>query len=130
MFDVQVLKEDSLLIGRPRGVFNGELALEMVKFVEIKEMEIETGFNRFCDLTGIERIHLGLADVEALAARRSAYNPNLIQVKSAFLAANPLTLAIVGLYDALLKSSRIDVRSFQSVESAARWLGVEPIKLL
>ena len=129
MLNVYVRERDSLVIGRPKGTFDGKLALKLVELIEIKEVEIETGFNRFCDLTGIVRIHLGLGAVEAIAARRSVFNPNRIRVKSAFLASNPLTFAIVGLYDALLKSPRIRVRAFDTVENAAHWLGVAPRRL-
>lgn len=129
MFDVCVRERDSLVIGRPKGTLDRKLAFELLELIEIKEVEIETGFHRFCDLTGIVGIRLGLGAVEAIAVRRSAFNPNRIRVKSAFLATNPLTFAIVGLYDALLKSPRLRVRAFRTIESAAHWLGVEPRKL-
>jgi len=129
MLDVYVRESDSLIVGRLKGTFDRKLALQLVEFVEIKEVENENGFHRFCDLRGIKRIHLGLGAVEAIAARRSAFNPNRIRVKSAFLSTNPLTYAIVGLYDALLKSPRIRVRAFRTVESAAHWLGVAPRRL-
>lgn len=129
MFDVYVRKNDSLVIGRPKGTLDGKLALKLVDFIEAREREIDTGFNRFCDLSGIVRIHLGLGAVEAIAKRRSAFNPNSIRVKSAFLATNPLAYAIVGLYEALLKSPRLQVRAFRTREHAARWLGVPPQKL-
>lgn len=129
MLNVQVRERDLLVIGRPKGTLDRKLAFELLELIEIKEVEIETGFHRFCDLTGIEGIRLGLGAVEAIAARRSAFNPNRIRVKSAFLVSNPLTFAIVGLYQALLESPRIRVRAFHTVESAAHWLGVEPRKL-
>ena len=129
MLDIRVIDSDSLLVGRPMGTLDAELAAKLVEFIEIKEAETETGFNRFCDLTGVDRIQLRLVDVQAIAAWRSAYNPNLVRVKSAFLATNPLALAIAGLYRAMLKSPRIQVREFRSLEEAAKWLGVEPGKL-
>ena len=129
MLNVYVRENDSLVIGRPKGTLDRKLAVQMVELVEIKELEIETGFDRFCDLTGITRIQLCLGAVEAIAARRSAVNPNRIRVKFAFLSTNPLTFAIVGLYEALLESPRIQVRGFRTIESAARWLGVKPQKL-
>jgi hypothetical protein len=129
MLDVYAIESDSLVVGRPKGTLDRELTHKMVEFIEIKEAEVETGFHRFCDLTGIDRIHLCLEDIETLAERRRAYNPNQVRVKSAFLATNPLALAIVGLYEALLKSPRIQVRAFASREQAAKWLGVELRKL-
>ena len=129
MLDVYVRESDSLIMSRPKGTFDRKLALKLVEFVEIKEVENERGFDRFCDLRGVQRIQLGLGAVEALAARRSAFNPNRIRVKSAFLATNPLAFAIVGLYEDLLKSPRIQVRAFRTVGSAAHWLGVAPRRL-
>ena len=129
MLDVYVIEDDALVVGRPKGTLDGALARKMVQFIEIKEVEVETGFDRFCDLSGIRRVNLGLTEVDALAARRRTYNPNRIRVKSAFVAKGPLLLAIVGLYQALLKSPRIQVRAFRSGADAAKWLGVEPRKL-
>ncbi len=129
MLNVYVRESDSLMMGRLKGTFDRKLALKLLEFIEIKEVENEKGFDRVCDLRGITRIQLGLGTVEAIAARRSAFNPNRIRVKSAFLVGNPLTYAIVGLYGALLKSPRLQVRTFSTVESAARWLSVTPRRL-
>jgi len=129
MLDAYVIESDSLLVGRPKGILDADLARRIVDFIEIKEAAIETGFNRFCDLTRLEGINLTSNDVELLAARRSAYNPNLIRVKSAFLAPHLLDLAVVALYQILLQSPRIEVRVFRRLEEAAEWLGVSPERL-
>jgi hypothetical protein len=126
MLDVRVIENDSLIVGRLTGTLDNALLKKTVQFVEVKEAQIEKGFNRFCDLTGLEEIHLGLGAVEAIAARRRAYNPNRVRVKSAFLAAGAMPLAIVELYRQLLKSPRIEVRSFTLMKDAAAWLGVKP----
>ena len=129
MLEVHVIKEEALVVGRPKGILNGELALEMCEFIEVKEVEMESGFNRYCDMGGLYRIDLSLDEIEYIAKRRREYNPNEVRVKSAFLATNFLAEAIVGLYRLLLRSSRIEVQSFTSVQDAAQWLGVEPRKL-
>jgi hypothetical protein len=43
-FDVYLLEDGSLMVGRPKGVLDGELATKIIEFVEIKEALIETGF--------------------------------------------------------------------------------------
>jgi len=126
MLDVRVVENNSLMVGRLTGTLNNPLLRQTMEFVEIKEAEIEKGFNRYCDLTGLDGIRLGLGAVEAIAARRRAFNPNRVRVKSAFLASNALTWAVVELYRELLKSPRIQVRAFRSAKDAAAWLAVKP----
>jgi len=126
MFDVNFCEQHALLVGRLRGTLDAELARKLVEFVEFKEEEHEKGFNRFCDMTQLERINLSVDDIASLAGRRRAYNPNPIRVKSAFLVSSPLALGVVYMFKALLQSERIEVRWFDSLEVAAAWLQVSP----
>jgi hypothetical protein len=128
MFDVYVVPGDSLLVARPRGILDARIAEEIVKFIEIKEVEIETGFNRFCDLTYLE-MRLSPAEVLQLVVRRRAFNPNDIHVKSAFFATDILGLKIANTYKRLLTSPRIEVRVCSNIQAAAAWLGVERKRL-
>ena len=129
MFDLYVIDVDPMMVARPKGVLNFEMAERIVEFVEIKEVTLEKGFNRFCDLTRLEGIQLSSDDVSELANRRRAFNPNEVRVKSAFLASSPLAFGAARMYEQLLNSSRIEVRVFSDLESAADWLAVNPEKL-
>src|SRR5271156_4790375 len=99
MSDEDVIENQALMICRPKGVLDVRGAERIVEFVEIKEIEVERGFNRFCDLTHLEGIQLSFAEVLALAARRSSFNPNDIHVISAFLATNPVAFGIASMYE-------------------------------
>ncbi len=125
-FEVRYVAGGSLLAGWLRGTLDAELARKLVGFIELQEAESEKGFNRFCDLTALEGINLSVDEVGSLAARRRAYNPNPIRVKSAFLVASPLALGVVHVFKALMQSDRIEVRWFDSPEAAAAWLQVSP----
>ena len=122
--DARFVEEASLLVGRLRGTLDAELARRLVAFVEIHEAELEKGFNRYCDLTQLEGISLAVDEIASLAARRRAYNPNPIRVKSAFLVSSPLALGVVHIFKALMQSERIEIRWFDSLEAAAAWLQV------
>lgn len=98
MFDAKFVESDSLLVGRLRGTLDAAVARKLVEFIEIKEEEHEKGSNRFCDMTQLERINLSVDDIASLAARRRAYNPNPIRVKSAFLVSSPLALGVVYMF--------------------------------
>jgi len=129
MFDVYVVEGETLMVGRPRGILDANEASQILDFIELKEKLVETGFNRFCDLTRLEGIHLSSAEVRELAARRRAFNPNDVHVKSAILATDPLTFGIARMYELLLNSPRIEVSVFNELEPAAQWLAVKPDKL-
>jgi hypothetical protein len=107
MLNFNVIDGDALLVARPSGIIDAETAEGIVEFVEIKEEQLEMGFNRFCDLTALEGIELRSADIRHLADRRRAFNPNDIRVKSAFLATDPLAFGIARMYEQMLNSPRI-----------------------
>jgi hypothetical protein len=130
MFDVYEIRKEALVVCRPKGILDLELASKIVEFIEVKEQHVETGFNRFVDLTGLDRIYLSTADVLQLAARRRNYNPNEVFVKSALLATDPLTAAVARMYEQLLASPRIEIRVFGGIQAAADWLGVNRERLV
>jgi hypothetical protein len=129
MFDMYVIEGEALMVGRPKGILDASQATRIVEFIEIKEIEAEAGFNRFCDLTRLDGIHLSSAEVSELAVRRSQFNPNDVHVKSAFLAVDPLARAMACMHKQLLSSPRIEVRVFDVLEEAAEWLAVKPARL-
>ena len=129
MFDDHLLKTDSLLICRPAGTLNYDLALAVIEGIEKREAQAEDWFDRFVDMTLLDGISLSLAEMRRLTQRRREFNPNQGRVKAGFLAGNALAFATAKLYEMLLRSDRIEVRVFQDVEEAARWLEVAAEKL-
>jgi hypothetical protein len=123
VFDVFMIPIDKLLVARPKGILDALTAERIIEFIEIKEMDSETGFNRFCDLSHLEGIDLSPSEVLVLADRRRAFNPNDIHVKSAFFATDELGLGIASMYERLLNSPRIEVRVWSNIQAAADWLG-------
>jgi hypothetical protein len=77
----------------------------------------------------LDRTNLSSADIVESAARRGAFNPNDIHVKSAFLATDPLAFGIARVYELPLNSPRIQVGVFNEAQAAADWLGVQLSKL-
>jgi hypothetical protein len=108
MLDVYVIDTEALMVGRPSGILDAQTAERIVDFIEIKEQQLEAGFNRFCDLTRLDSINLSSEDLLQLAARRRAFNPNDAHVKSAFLAKDPLAFGVARMYEVLLHSPRIE----------------------
>jgi len=125
VFDVYMIPRDALMVVRPKGILDAETAERIVEFIELKEEQVETGFNRFCDLTLLREIQLSPAEVLHLAVRRREFNPNTVHVKAAFLATNDFTIEFACMYERLLNSPRIEVRICTNLQAAADSLGVE-----
>jgi|GEM_PF-5732337 len=54
MFDVYVIESKALIVGRPNGI-RYAISLERIfDFIEIKEQQLETVFNRCCDLSRLK----------------------------------------------------------------------------
>jgi len=129
MFDDHLLESESLLICRPAGTLDYDLALAVIEGIERRERRAEGWFDRFIDMTMLDGISLSLVEMRKLTQRRRDFNPNQGKVKAGFLAGNALAFATAKLYEMLLGSERIEVRVFQDVDEAARWLETEPQNL-
>jgi hypothetical protein len=130
VFDVYMMPREALLVARPKGILDAETAERIIEFIELKEEQVETGFNRFCDFTLLDDIQLWPDEVLHLAVRRREFNPNTVHVKSAFLATNAFAFEIARMYEQLLNSPRIEVRAWNNLQAAADWLGVNAEKLV
>ncbi len=133
IMNISVNEEQRLLITYPLGVFDMKLAEEIVHFIEVWEVKHQEGYDRFCDVTRLDAIHLSTAEVKQIALRRRLFNANPVHVKAAFLADTPLALGIAAMYAAFYEdvqeSPRITMRSFRTITDAAGWLGIDPRKL-
>jgi hypothetical protein len=129
MIDTYMIESAHLLVSRPKGILDAEMSQRIFGVIEMKEKAVETGFNRFYDLTRLDGILLSSADVSALVDRRRAFNPNDVHVKSAFWATSSPALEFANTHAQLLNSPRIEVRVFTELAAAAEWLGVKPDEL-
>ena len=109
---------------RPNGVFERNLANEVLDFLEAMETARPAGFNRLLDLKGIQEIFLTGTDLYRIAKRRRSAAENIPVCRSAIFAPNLLTYAIAKIYEELMEGSNIHVRVFSEVKATAEWLGV------
>ena len=111
-----------------------KVAEEIVRFIEVWEVKHQEGYDRLCNVTGLDAIHLSTAEIKEIALRRRLFNVNPVHVKTAFLANTPLAFGIAAMYAAFYEdvqeSPRITMRSFPSITEAAGWLGVDSRELL
>jgi len=132
--DIRVNEEHRLLLAYPSRVFDMKMAEEIVQFIEAWEVKHQEGYDRLCDTTRLDAIHLSTAEIREIALRRRLFNANPVRVRTAFLADTPLAFGIVAMYAAFYEgvqsSPRISMRSFRSINDAANWLGIDPEEVL
>ena len=112
----------------PRGILDDLLADRIVGFIETEERIVGKPFHRFTDLSGLERINVGLDHVFEIAQRRKKSYRG-VPVKSAFYAMRLIGLSIAQMYQELMQGSAIEVGVFRDRAAAAKWLGV-PVEIL
>ena len=80
--EIKIDEDVGLLLAHPTGVFDGEMAEEIVHFIEVWEVVRQEGFDRFCDLTGLDAIRLSASEIRQIAMRRRQFNPNQVPVRT------------------------------------------------
>ena len=114
-----------LVTWKPLGVLDDELADRIVDFMESEERIVGKPFNRFTDLSGLDRVSISLNHVFQIARRRKAgYRGK--KVRSAFYAVRLISITIARMYQELMAESAIEVGVFRDRTVAAEWLGVPP----
>ena len=109
---------------RPNGVFERNLANEVLDFLEAMETARPAGFNRLLDLKGIQEIFLTGTDLYRIAKSRRTAAEKIPVCRSAIFAPNLLTYAIAKIYEELMEGSNIQVRVCSEVKATSEWLGV------
>ena len=116
--------ECRLLTWHPHGVLNVVQAEAIVHWLQAVEPALGT-FNRFADLSRLNKVVLCDDDIAAIAEHRQrSYRGE--QVKTVLLASTPLSHAIGALYERLMSGSPIQVHVVDQLTSACRLLGVGP----
>jgi hypothetical protein len=111
-----------LMIWRPRGVLDDDLADQVIAFVSTQERLLDGPFNRFTDLSGLTQIRLQIGHVFDFAVQRRAAATELSPVKSAIYSGSIVGFGIAHLYASLMEGAAIEVRPFRTQAAAAEWL--------
>ena len=119
-----------LVCFRPAGRLDEESLRQLVKTLEEKEDAAHALFDRFTDTSHLTAIDLDLEFVYRIALhRRAAYEGRHAPIKSAFYVTSVEAARVVGVHARATEHSPLQVRLFEDLESAARWLGVPRTRL-
>jgi len=117
------------MVWRPRGIVDEKLMSQIATFIAGVEATSETPFNRFTDTTLLDAIDLSFDYTFHIALSRRMCCAGHPKVKSAFLVKWGKSDHQAKLYALLTERSSLDVKLFEELGAAAKWLDV-PIALL
>jgi hypothetical protein len=114
---------DRVCIFRPEGVLTSDAIARLAAWLAEMESDLVQPFNRFTDLTQLQKTEIEMVDLANVAFwKRATYAGP--PVKSALLAVSDETLTVANAYQNFMMGTPILVSVFQKVEDAASWLGV------
>ena len=127
--DVTFHMEQRLMVWRPRGILDEKVVNQIITFIGSAEATSKTPFDRFIDTTLLDAIDLSFDYVFHVAIYRRMTYAGHPKVKSAFLVKWGKSDHEAKLHALLTKHSSLDVRLFEELGAAAKWLNV-PAELL
>lgn len=126
---VQCLEDVKLFIWRPRGVLNEAIVDKILAFIAAQEEKFGRPFNRFTDLSQLDRVDLTFKYVFRFSLYRRLSRSGRETLKSAILATAPDVTRYVKLHALVTGHSPLKVKIFKDHEAAAKWLNV-PVEML
>ena len=122
--DVSFLREQRLLVWRPRGVLDEKTVNGIIAFIGAEEATSQTPFHRFSDVTAIEAVDLNFKYIFHVALYRRLSYAGRPPVKSAFLVKEEQTAHYTRLHAMITDRSPLQVKIFEDLAAAAAWLNV------
>ena len=122
--DIEFHDDIRLFIYRPRGLLNEASVDKAVSVLVELEKNQKEPFNRFSDASAIDRVELNYQYVIQVSLYRVLTYADRSPVKSAMLATDSIVGHYFQLHAIIAEDSPINVRIFQQLEDAAKWLGV------
>jgi hypothetical protein len=127
--DVEYIEDHHLFVGRPRGVLDESTTNKILSFVVEQEKKLGRPFDRFTDMSLLDRVELSFEYVFHVALYRRLSRVGREEIKSAFYVTDPEMARSMKLHRLMTDRSPLHVVLFQEIAAAADWLGVPLEKL-
>ena len=124
--DVSFHTEQRLMVWRPRGILDEKMVNQITTFIGSAEATSKTPFDRFTDITLLDAIDVSFDYVFHVALYRRMSSAGHPKIKSAFLVKWGKSDQQAKLHALLTERSSLEVRLFEEIGAAAKWLNVLP----
>ena len=112
------------MVFRPRGVLSEKRIRTVVKMLDEAENEAAKPFNRFTDLSQLFAVDMDLESVLSVSLHRQMTYAKRAPVKSAFYVTTDVVVRLAKVHRLVMESSYLQVKTFDTIGKAARWLRV------
>ena len=112
------------MVFRPRGVLSGKRIRALVKKLEQAEDAAAKPFNRFSDLSQLFAVDVDFEAALTVSLHRQLTSAKSAPVKSAFYVTTDAVARLAKMHGLVMQSSYLNVKIFDSIGKAARWLRV------
>jgi len=119
-----------LMVFRPRGVLSERRIRTLVKKLDEAENEAARPFNRFTDLSQLFAVDMDIEAVLSVSLHRQKTYAKRAPVKSAFYVTTDAVARLAKVHRLVMESSFMQVKKFETIGKAARWLGVKKEALM
>jgi len=113
-----------LMVFRPRGVLSEKRIRNVLKMLDEAENEAAKPFNRFTDLSQLFAVDMAFEAALSVSLHRQATYANRAPVKSAFYVTTEAVARLAKIHHLVMESSYMQVKIFETIGKAARWLRV------
>ena len=113
-----------LMVFRPRGVLSEKRIRAIAKMLEEAENAAAKTFNRFTDFSQLFAVDVDFEAVLSVSLHRQTTYVKRAPVKSAFYVPTAAVARPAKIHALVMESSYMNVKVFETIGSAARWLRV------
>jgi hypothetical protein len=119
-----------LMVFRPRDVLSAKRIRTIKRMLEEAEDAAAKPFNRFTDLSQLFAVDVDIEDALRVSLHRQKTYAKRAPVKSAFYVTTEAVARLAKIHGLVMESSYLNVKVFEKVGKAARWLGVKKEALM
>ena len=113
-----------LMVFRPRGVLSEKRVRTVVKMLDEAEKKAAKPFNRFTDLSQLFAVDIDIEAILSVSLHRQMTYATRAPAKSAYYVTTEAVVRLAKVHSLVMESSYLDVKVFDTVGKAARWLRV------
>jgi len=118
------------MVFRPRGVLSEKRIRALVKSLDEAEKKAAKPFNRFTDLSQLFAVNMEIEAFLSVSLHRQSMYATRAPVKSAFYVTTEAVVRLAKVHSLVMESSFLNVKMFDSIGKAARWLRVPKAMLV